>query len=160
MTQTETKTRKNTDYSASAVNLTNPPELRDLLSRLHEAQGNANEIKDRIDALIPVDLLKASEQIADIIASLNADIRAGIEALGSYQDIINGAYAVKQRRISLSYDPKELRAWHPAEAELVIEESVNATRINGLIKGGLLDLRLLLSEGVARELESYAYVIR
>lgn len=153
-------TRKNTDYSASAVNLCNPPELQELLARLYEAQGNANEIKDRIDAAIPPELLKASEQVRDTISALNTEIRAVIEKYGSYQDVINGAYAIKQRKVSRTYNAQPFETNYPQFAPAVIIKAVDTTKLNGLIKGGLLTEEQLRQTGVLTETESYAYIIK
>ncbi len=160
MTSEAKTTKKNTDYSASAVNLCNPPELKDLLARLCEAQGNANEIKDRIDTAIPPELRRASEQIQDAISVLNIEIRAAIEKYGSYQDVINGAYALKQRKASKTYNAQPFETNYPQFAPAVIIKAVDTTKLNGLVKGGLLTEEQLRQTGVLTETENYAYIIR
>ncbi len=158
---TEAKvTRKNTDYSGSAVNLVNPPELQDLLSRLHEAQGNANDIKARMDATIPPELIKANMQIQETIASLNTEIRTAIDKYGSYQDVVNGAYALKQRKITKSYNATAFETAYPQFAPAVIMKAVDVAKLNGLIKGGLITESALKTSSVMVESESYAYIIK
>ena len=154
--------RKNVDYSASAVMLTNPPQLQDLLRRLYEAQGNANEIKDRIDASIPKDLIIANENIQAFIASLNEEIRDAIDTYGSYQDVTNGMYAVKQRKVSISYDAARFKFLYPQYAPAIIIESVDTAKLKGLIKGGLLKEEDLKHPDVAiaKETESFAYIVK
>ncbi len=160
MTTENKSTKRNTDYSASVVNLCNPAKLAELLAHLYEAQGNANDIKDRIDATIPPELLKASAQIQDTISALNAEIRAAIEKYGSYQDVINGAYALKQRRVSKTYNAQPFETNYPQFAPAVIIKAVDTTKLNGLVKGGLLTEEQLRQTGVLTETESFAYIIR
>lgn len=156
---TEMKTpRTNPDYSASAVNLCNPPQLRDLLARLYEAQGNANEIQDRIDASIPADLLRASEQIQKTIVAFNTEIRAAIDNLGSYQDTVNGSYAVKQLRKNVSYDPAMVKQTLPQFAPAIIEETVNKAKMGGLVKGGLITAEQ--AEQCGKVEETFAYIVK
>ncbi len=158
--ETESKTKKNMDYSASAVNLTNRPEVEEKLSHFRMLIAKSKELTEKASTYIPASITAELECIQHELDEDNKAIRVAIEIFGSYQDIATGSYALKQRKVSISYDPKELRTKHPAEAALVIEETVNATKINGLIKGGLLDAGMLKTEGITKETESFAYIIR
>ncbi len=152
--------KKNTDYSASAVNLTNDYHLSDLTHRLMDNEQKLCALRNKVESLIPDDLKESIRCTEEMIKNFYDDIRLAIGEYGSYQDVEHGVYALKQRKVSVSYDPKQLRFKHPKEAELVIEESVNATKINGLIKGGLLNQADLKLEGVTKETESFAYIIK
>ena len=158
MTQ-ETKTKKNTDYSASAVNLTNHECFKGMFLALRDWQ----EKKAQLEAELKVrnaEIYQLLEGCDKEIFTITNDIKLSIDQYGSYQDLENGIYAVKQRKVSLSYDPKVLRIKHPKEAELVITEIVDSKKLDGLVKGGLLDKGALITEGIAKETESYAYIIK
>jgi len=159
MTQ-ETKTKKNLDYSASAVNLTNPPEVAEVLRCQIARRMTLNQLRNQAEDCVPLVLRNRIKELEEEIASENEGIKGYIDSFGSYQNLDLGIYALKQRRVSVSYDPKTLRSFHPAEANLVIEETVNSTKINGLIRGGLLDPGTLKTEGITKEAESFVYIIK
>lgn len=157
---TENKTKRNTDYSESAINLCNPASLYALLGELSHYQGNANEIQDKIDASIPSELITARDAIQEQIATVNKTIRETIDAQGSYQDVINGIYAVKQRRISKSYNADNFERAYPQFATTVIIKAIDAAKLKGLIKGGLVSEDDLRRELVLEETEAFAYIIK
>lgn len=152
------KDSKVLDYSDSAVNLCNPPDLKVKLAELSalKAQGLmfVEELKDNDS----YKSLKATEQS---ISDTQAQIRAMIDALGSYQDLDVGHYAVKYRRATREYHAekfvgKPYDQYRPA----VITEAINLQALNGLIKGKLLDEAELLKHGVITERENFAIVIK
>lgn len=96
----EKKARKNPDYSASAVNLTNPQQVRELLSAYHAQVAALDGIAKEMEALIPETL---REQRA-VLDKIHRAIRQAVDAFGSYQDVESGWYALKQRRESISDD--------------------------------------------------------
>lgn len=156
----EIKTKKNTDYSASAVFLCNPAEVTVGYAVLKSGRENLMALREKADSLIPQALKDEIELCQKQITEQENGLRTAIDQFGSYQDIETGEYALKQRKVSVSYDSKILRLKHPKEAELVIEETVNTTKINGLVKGGLLDLGALKTEGITKESESFVYIIK
>lgn len=159
MTQ-EAKFKKNPDFTASAVNLKNAPEVEKLLSELRVTQVRENDVMTKINEAIPVDLRLVLIGLQNNKKRLISEIEVAINLYGSYQDVPTGAYALKQRKVSLSYDPKLFRTKHPEFAPAVVIETVDTKKIDGLIKGGLLDKSALITEGVATESESFAYIIK
>lgn len=157
---TETRAKKYTDYSSGAVNLTNHYDVKALLSRMQEIQNLKQDLADKIDALIPAEfkttLANAEKEISDI----QTEIRLAVDSLGSYQDLEHGWYAVKQRKVSKSYDASLFETSYPQYAPAVIIKAVDTTKLTGLIKGGLLDERELKAGNIIQEKESFAYVIK
>lgn len=148
--------RKSPDYSNSAVNLINPPEIQTKLQELHSIQEKAKIWKDALEKMEQYQALKTCEQeIADKII----EIRGMIDFLGSYQNPDIG-YAVKQRKLSISYDASSFESHYPELAPAVLVKSVNIKAIEGLLKGQLLDKARLEAEGVLKISESFAYVIK
>ncbi len=157
------KVKKNIDYSNSAVNLTNPPQLRDALSRLHNAISRVNDLQAKIDVAIPPELSIAKSAECAIIDMLHADIRAWIEAYGSYQDVEKGVYALKQRKVSVSYNAVAFEAYYPQYAPAIIIKAIDTVKLKGLIKGGLMTEEELLTghaPPVAKENENFTYIIK
>ena len=148
--------RKLADYSASAENLCNPPEVGEKLTELHIAQEQVKlfegALKENENFL---EMKRYEQQVSDI----TAQIKDMVDALGSYQ-VVGEAYAVKYRRISKSYDAQAFKEHYPRESAVVIEESVNVKALEGLIKGGLLMPDDLKEKGITQESLSYAYFVR
>jgi len=152
--------KKNTDYSASAVNLTNPETVASYLTIYHTDCQSLADLQAQAAACVPPDLQAKIRDYQQSLTNAQQYLRTLIDSDGSYQDIERGIYAVKQRKVSISYNPQILRGKHPAEAALVIEEMVNGTKLAGLIKGGLLDLATLKAEGSSKETETFTYIIK
>jgi len=144
-----------TDYTKSAINLVNPNEVKNLLLQWEKAN---NIYKANIDALNKT--AEAIEvQAAQVsVERLQKELRAAIDRAGSYQDIAEGLYALKQARKSTSYDPKQVRKHIPQFAEAVITETVDGNKIRGLQKGGLIDENQLRLIEITMELEP-AYIV-
>lgn len=158
--QAVTKAKKNTDYSASAVNLCNPVVIQEAHEVLRGIQQKKLDLQDRINACIPNELkVELANLEKEELSHIN-ELKWQIDQFGSYQDLMAGFYALKQRKVSLSYDPNVLRIKHPKEAELVITEVVDSKKLDGLVKAGLLDKGSLITEGITKETESYAYIIK
>ena len=79
---------------------------------------------------------------------------------GSYQDLDKGWYAVKQRKVSKSYNAEAFEKTYPQFAPAVIIKTVDTTKLNGLIKGGLLAEDDLVDVHIIKESESFAYIIK
>lgn len=156
-TETRESKRKNPDYSGSAVNLCNPIELKTMLVDLQQYKAKQMELQAKLSQ---VKLYQELRELEGELETLLQQINQVVDEKGSFQDAESYLYAVKQRRISLNYDPQAFRENYPQYAPAVIKETVDTTRLNGLIKGGLLDTGELLSKGVATESESYAYIVK
>ena len=151
--------KTNPDYSASAVGLTNPSQVFELLVRYHKEAKALTTISEAIDKVVPQKLkdqksiLEKSHQETDKI------LRQAIDTFGSYQDLDNGWYAVKQRRESITYLPDFVRRYAPAKvAEFVIIETVDSKALDALLKAGQLEPEVARQCGTIEE--KFAYIIR
>jgi len=154
---TESKTRKNIDYSASAVDLRNDPLLSAKLYELSAAQDLADEHKA---ALEQTDAFKVAQIYAGKVTEITAEIKGMIDTLGSFQDTTAGMYAVKQRKVSLSYDAQKFKDAYPEFVPAVIVEEVNVNVLAGLIKGWLITELDLKDKGVTQETESFVKIVK
>jgi hypothetical protein len=147
------------DYSKSAVNLNNNDSVRALLVA-----------RENITILINQYLTELKEKNKELYAKINdlnnsmanndTDIRTAVDLFGSYQDVACGMYAVKQRKVSVSYDAAKFKLRFPAYAPAIIIETVDTTKLNGLIKGGLITADEMRDASVIAEKESFAYIIK
>jgi hypothetical protein len=154
---TEPKAKKNPDYSESAVKLTNPESLKTAMENYHAVVFTARKLEEELETT------ETYKKLVEVNARLNAwekEIKILIEQDGSYQDIEKGVYAVKQRRISYQYDAAFFAEKFPNFAPAVIKQIVDITKLNGLLKGGLIKMEELLKSRVAQENETYAYIIK
>jgi hypothetical protein len=154
--------KKNTDYSASAVNLCNPPEVGEVLRGQIARQLTLKQLKQQADDCVPEELRQKIQALGDEIVKENDGLREYIDTFGSYQDLELGIYAVKQRTVSKSYNAVAFERIYPQYAPAVIIKAVDTTKLNGLIKGGLLNEDDLKHPdmGVIKETESYRYIIK
>ncbi len=154
--------RKNTDYSASAVNLTNDYRLGDSLNILRTRQEQLEKLNEEARALIPAELHELIQAAEEMVKQSQGEIRQRIDEFGSFQDLTVGRYAVKQRKVSVSYDAARFKFLYPQYAPAVIVESVDTAKLKGLIKGGLLKEEDLKHPdvAVAKETEGFAYIIK
>lgn len=147
--------KKNPDYTESAVSLTNSPELRDMLMVRKERKVFADELEE---VLHETREWKAVQQVMADANELDGRIKETIDRLGGFQDIDDGLYALRQRRLSLTYIPKLVRTILPKFAEALIEEVVNKEAMGGLLKGRLVSEEQ--SEACAERTENLAYIIK
>ena len=130
--------KKFPDYSASAVNLTNPQVLEVAMAAYRYELAKMADIEVQIKAAIPQALSDILDQQGRVLADMSKAIHGLIDQFGSYQNIELGIYAVKQRRESTSYTVEGCRKAIPQFAPAVIEEYVNDKKVEGLLKGGLI----------------------
>ncbi len=128
-----------TDYSKSALDLKNPLEVRDLLMAYLKVQAARDIATITLDNLLE----KLPEHIALIKTAKIMDtaykaVKEAIDRCGSLQDIEEGLYALKQGKVSTSYSVAKVRDLAPDYAKGVIVEEVDARKLNGLHKGGLI----------------------
>lgn len=142
MAQNGTTARKYPDYSESAVNLVNPPEIKCKLLELARTREHLAACQADITATLETHCAKTVQDKAALEvqeAALLAEIRAGIETLGSYQDTVLGHYAVRQARQRIIYQVELTKKSLPANLwPAVIMETVNTKALEGLAKGGLV----------------------
>ena len=156
-----TETKKAPDYTASAENLCNPPEVFELLNKLHEEQKHL-ELQQELLRSQNEELCKQIATTSQIIAELEKDIKQAVETYGSFQDIDLKLYAVKYRRMSKSYDVGQFKRLFKYEKYVpaVVIETINEKALQGLIKGGLINEEELKRDEVITETPSFAFYIR
>lgn len=154
--------RKNTDYSNSAVKMCNPATIQTALHGLALLESELASIQEEIKNYIPAELMNQEAGVQMAIESTKNLIKGMIDSDGSYQDLSAGWYAVKQRKVSRSYNPTAFERNYPEFASAVIVKAVDTVKLNGLIKGGLLNEDNLKNPdvGVITETESYSYIIK
>lgn len=147
--------KKKTDYTNSAVNLCNPPQLQSLLIDLALLRGAEAILQTELEKTPVFSSLKAKQ---GEITFLSTTIREAIDAHGSFQDLDTGTYALKQRKISITYIASKVREFLRTYADAVIEEVVSKSKLEGLRKGGLVSQADL--DRCADTTESFAYIIK
>jgi hypothetical protein len=152
--------RKNPDYTNSAVNMVNPTSVKTALKDLRILQQELAAIRDEIQGHIPAELVNHEAGVLMAIESNTNLIKHLIDIDGSYQEPLIGAYAVKQRKVSLSYNPQPIKEHYPNMAPMVIQETVNVKALEGLIKGGLVTPGELKKNGITEEHESFSYIVK
>lgn len=148
------------DYTNSAVNLNNSPNLKERLDYLRSYKNTLQILQSQAESYIPAKAKEAIKVTSERIETLHQEILTLIETEGSYQDLQNGLYAIKQRKVSKSYDPAMFEASFPMFAPAVIIKAVDEKKLQGLIKGGLINEQDLKTLGVTTEKESFAYIIK
>lgn len=139
MTQTdEVKKPKNPDYTASAVKLTNAPEVKALLDEWQAAKQLADEAQEQMQA----ELLKLPSVINfntanDTVAEARATLEKTIIEFGGFQDIEQGLYALQQVRKLTTYDADKIRKNISKYADVILS-GVDTVKLKGLVKGGLV----------------------
>lgn len=142
------KIKANPDYSKSALNLTNRPEVEGFLQELKQAQVELSEAQRRAEAAIPEELRAFVACCQGGVEWLTKLIQERVTALGGYQDVEKGQYALQQVRQSWEWKPEALRREYPKFAALLIEEVVNTKAAEAQVKAGLLDEQKLKDQGV------------
>lgn len=151
--------KKNVDYSASAVNLTNHEQLVDMLRVLHEKQTEMESLRVKIQAAVPQELRDREAFLTQDIGEIMGDIRLTIDERGSCQDVERGWYAVKQRRESIAYKPELVRQYAPSKvASFVLIESVDTKAMDAMLKTGQITPEQVKQCGEVKE--TFAYIIK
>ncbi len=151
--------KKNPDYSGSAVNLSNPPQVIGLLKELHLRQDKVTQLTDKTKEYIPQELINQIAEATSQCKELQEALRKAIDEFGSYQDSDKGEYALKQKRESIIYKPELVRQYAPSKvASFVLVESVDTKALDALVKAGQLTAVEARQCGEIKE--SFAYIIR
>lgn len=153
------ETKKPPDYTNTAENLINPPEVKELLDKFRAAMALSDKLKQELQEKNEA-LMGEIEAGNRVLQQLNQDIREMVEAQGSYQDIEAGDYAVRYRRISKSYDVAAFKRNYPDFAPAVVTETLNVKALEGLIRGKLLTEEALKLNKILIETPTYAFFIR
>ena len=148
-------TVKGTDYSKSAIDLTNSNEVLNLLNEY----GNALEAEDIAQqAVLETAESKAFYDALHTSKKAKEAVKVAIDRCGSFQDVGKGLYALKQRKTSVSYDPVRVREFIPDAVAMAIIETVPNRKIDGLLKGKMITEEQASSCRIVAELAP-AYII-
>jgi len=151
--------KKNIDYKASAVNLTNPIEIISLMEKYRKEESHIGILSLEIQDCIPQALRDRLEIAEKYHSETNQVIRTAIDQFGSYQDTDVGEYAIKQRRESITYKPELVRCYAPSKvASFVLIESVDTKAMDAMIKTGQITSEQVKQCGETKE--SFAYIIK
>lgn len=148
--------KKNTDYSASAVNLVNPVEVGCKLAELAQLKINQARLEAVLQAYPEYGELAVLHRAQGL---LEVQIKELIDEQGSFQDLEAGIYAVKQRREKLTYQV-DLVIQHLSSklADLVLVKTVDSKALDGLVKGKLVTPEE--ARQCATVKEDFAYIIK
>lgn len=155
----EERKKKNPDYESSAVKLVNSPQIRDFLVIIRETESTLIAQRAIAEACIPIEVKTRIAELEQAVNTQREGMKKLIDEFGSYQDIENGYYAVKQMRKTVAYEPKLVRDNLDEKlAGMVIIEAVDKTKLAGLVKGGFITQEQADQCGIAKI--SYAYIIQ
>ena len=152
--------KRNPDYTASAINLCNPDEVRLALIDLHEAQQKHQEYQAEADGLVPVALKLSIETWRDRAIELTSALKDAILKHGSYQNVEDGRYALQQLKRSPVYHVEPFKEHYEKFAGAVIEETINKKALEGLVKGKLVEQGDLEMHKVVTYDETRAFIIK
>jgi len=150
---------KNIDYTQSAEQLTNPESVRLLLVKRLGLNSKLAELQEELEVQ-NASLLTEIDALRTELAINETAIKNTILDDGGYQDVDAGLYALRQKRVSVTYDPGLFKTVYPMYAPAVIKEVVDVDKLNGLLKGGLLTRTGLLDFSISTEKPSFAFIIR
>ncbi len=161
-------TRKNPDYSKSAINeanqanaLCNPQETRAAYELWLLALRRADELADEIESVIPAELKEKRDYLKAVLSDTEKALRESIQVYGGFQDIENGRYALLQGKKTTLYNAERFKESYPKLAQAVLYEVVNTDVLWALIKAGTLNEKELTSSGVISYKElSPAFIIK
>ena len=143
-----------TDYSNTAIALKNPPEVLELLKQW--AVYRKHHYACVCIASETPEAKRSLEAAEEMFKAFNK-VKAAIDQQGSYQDVAFGLYALKQQRVTTSYDPELVRK-HIPDFTAIIEEHVASDKIKGLLRGKLITEEQLADCEVITPL-SPAYIV-
>ncbi len=151
--------KKNPDYAASAVMLTNPPQVEECLLEQRARITKLAELEEQIQSFIPESLKVEIANLRQEITDEDKGIRGYIDTFGSFQDVDRCMYALKQRRESIIYKPDLVRQHAPSKvASFVIIESVDSKALDALLKAG--QITPIEARRCGEIKESFAYIIK
>jgi len=148
------------DFTESAVNLCNPPEVKELLDRLALEQSVSNDIEGELKAQNSELMSKWTEAANQVLATI-AEIKAAVEEKGSYQSLEDERYAVKYGRKTAVYDNlPSFKKNFPKFVELCVKETLDINALKGQVKGKLITEEQLEKTKVLTYDESFAFYVR
>ena len=150
------------DYTASGVNLCNPPEVKELANRLSAARGELTKIQAEVEALVPESLDACLRAAAAVVDVLTNDIRAAVQEHGGYQDVDSETYALFQTRKTAEYSIVPFLGMKKYEqfVPLVVKNTIDPDALKGQIRGKLLTTEELEADGVITYKETQAFILK
>ena len=146
------------DFSESAKNLCNPPEVKVLLEKLSTEQHELDVLKWELES--NTELVEKIATQSGKVADLQVAIRETVEEHGSYQDLEAERYAVKYARKTEWYNLEPFKTQFPKFVGLCIRETIDVTALKGQIKGKLITIKELEDAGVLDYTINYAFYVR
>lgn len=153
---TEVKAR---DYTNSAVNLCNPPAVKEILDRLHAEQDVLTGLEKQLREANQ-QLVSQIEGANECVATTTSRLKEAIEQYGSYQALDNGWYALKSVRKSKTYHVEPFKEHYPQYITSIVMEAINTKALGGLIKGKLVEDEDLRAFKIITEDITYAFIIK
>lgn len=147
-------TVRGADYTKSAINLTHPLEVKDLLIKYDKLRQHTLAC---VAALAATPQSMHLDQAIEAADKAKTAVKEAIDKAGSYQDITEGLYAIKQKRVSTTYEPSLVRK-HMPDFAAIISEFVPSDKVKGLLKGDLITFDQVIACQSQAEL-SPAYII-
>lgn len=151
--------KRNPDYSASAVNLTNSSQVMDLLAKYHAEERVLSNLRQQAIDAVPKELQELIALHTRTQFDIDKVLRQSIDEHGSFQNVDAGQYAIRQRRESIIYKPELVRCYAPSKvASFVLIESVDKNAMDAMIKTGQITPEVAKQCGEVKE--SFAYIIK
>ena len=148
------------NFEKSAVNLCNPPEVKELLDKLSAEQESMQKLQDELSASntpLAEKIIAHTEKIAE----LQQLIRETVEEKGSYQDTEAERYAVKYGRKTAVYgNLPSFKKNFPKFVELCIKETLDVNALRGQVKGKLITEEELEKTKVLTYETGYSFYVR
>ncbi len=158
---TETKKKEAADYSESAVSLTNPAQVKELIDHLHACKVALAEIDASIAEAVPEVLRRSQAGWQKDIADSTAKLRDVVLEHGGFQDRETETYALYQRKRTAIYNvgPFKALAQYAKFVPLVVKEAIDPDALKGQIKGKLLAIEELETDEVITYKVSESFIL-
>ncbi|MDY6957660.1 MAG: hypothetical protein SVK08_00750 [Halobacteriota archaeon] len=134
------------------------PDLWAAISEYHAELEAADNEEAKADSISLGLVTQARGRRKRAEEELKPKIRKLVEDLGPYTKDELGWEARIEERVTISYDPDGFRAVAPELAQACIEETVNATKVGGLLKGKLVTAEQL--EPATKRKVTKAFILR
>lgn len=155
----EPAVKANPDYSETAENLCNPPEVKMLLDDIHQKQTHLDSLEKQLMAQNE-DLANSIELTKREVSDLTKELKEAISQYGSFQDIESGIYAVKYRIVHKEYHAEPFEKHFEQFAPAVIKKAVDREVLKPLVKGGAIKEETLKELGILTERVNHGFFIR
>jgi len=156
----ETKERKNPDYTASAKDLSSPEPTIKAYENWWASKTALEKAELEIEAKIPSELITARDNAQTAVQEAFNILKELVTDLGGFQNLETGEYALQQRKISRSYAVEPFKIHCGEYTPQVLIEAIDGKALESLIKAGKLKEDALKERGIIIEKETFAYIIK